>query len=266
VSAVEAAIRVMEDSPLFNAGKGASYNIAGFNELDACIMNGATLEAGGVGVVRHVRNPISLARLVMEKSEHVLMVGEGAEAFALEQGMTLVPPSYFYTERKWTSLQRRLQEQPPSGRRPDARGPDRDDPALFGTVGAAALDRHGNLAAGTSTGGREGKLPGRVGDSPIPGAGTWASNDSCAVSATGLGEYVMRVAGAKEISDRMVLGGRTVADAADAVRAKIAAMGGSVGIIAIDRRANVAMPFTGEGMYRACILADGKVVVKIYRE
>ena len=185
VAAVEAAIRVMEDSPLFNAGKGASYNRAGFNELDAAIMDGATLKAGAVAVVRHVRNPISLARLVMDRSPHVLMAGEGAEAFALEQGMPLVPPSYFYTEHKWRSLQLRLQQETPYGRAPVVKDAPDLDPALSGTVGAAALDRSGNLAAGTSTGGREGKLPGRVGDSPIIGAGTYASNESLAVSSTG---------------------------------------------------------------------------------
>jgi len=266
VAAVEAAIRVMEDSPLFNAGKGASYNRAGFNELDAAIMDGATLEAGAVAVVRHVRNPISLARLVMDRSPHVLMAGEGAEAFALEQGMPLVPPSYFYTEHKWRSLQLRLQQETPYGRAPVVKdAPDRD-PALSGTVGAAALDRSGNLAAGTSTGGREGKLPGRVGDSPIIGAGTYASNESLAVSSTGLGEFVLRLGSTKEASDLMTIGGKGVGEATEIVRAKIEKMGGSVGMVAIDRRGTIAMPFTGDGMYRAFALSDGKVTVQIYRD
>jgi L-asparaginase / beta-aspartyl-peptidase len=265
VSAVEAAIRVMEDSPLFNAGRGASFNRAGFNELDAAIMDGATLKAGAVAVVRKVRNPISLARLVMERSPHVLLAGEGAESFALEQGMALVPPSYFFTEHKWRSLQLRLQQETPYGQKPVIKGSDRD-PALFGTVGAAALDRAGNLAAGTSTGGREGKLPGRVGDSPIPGAGTYASNESLAVSSTGLGEYVLRLGSTKEASDHMVIGGKNVTEATEIVRAKLEKMGGSIGMVAIDRKGIVAMPFTGDGMYRAYVLSDGKPVVKIYRE
>lgn len=266
VAAVEAAIRVMEDSPLFNAGKGASYNRAGFNELDAAIMDGATLKAGAVAVVRRVRNPISLARLVMERSPHVLMAGEGAEVFALEQGMTLVPPSYFYTEHKWRSLQLRLQQETPYGQSPVIKKSSGDDPALMGTVGAAALDRSGNLAAGTSTGGREGKLPGRVGDSPIIGAGTYANNESLAVSSTGLGEYVLRLGATKEASDLMAIGGRSVGEATEIVRAKLEKMGGSIGMVAIDRHGTIATPFTGSGMYRAWALSDGTVTVKIYRD
>ncbi len=259
VSAVEAAIRVMEDSPLFNAGKGASFNRAGFHELDAAIMDGATLSAGAVGAVRHVRNPIGLARLVMERSPHVLMVGEGAEAFALEQGLPLTPASYFYTEHKWQSLQARLRREVEAAQVPPV------DRGLSGTVGAVALDRAGNLAAGTSTGGREGKLPGRLGDSPVLGAGTYASNEGCAVSCTGDGELVLRLCTAKEASDLIAFAGRTLVHAADAVVAKVAALGGSLGLVAIDRRGAVAMPFTGEGMYRGHAMGDGEVVVEIYR-
>ena len=266
IDAVEASVRVLEDDPCFNAGRGSTLNAEGLVELDAAIMDGATLKAGAVAVVRKVRNPISLARLVMDRSPHVLLAGEGAESFALEQGMPLVPPSYFFTEHKWRSLQLRLQQETPYGQKPVIkRGSDRD-PGLFGTVGAAALDRAGNLAAGTSTGGREGKLPGRVGDSPIPGAGTYASNESLAVSSTGLGEYVLRLGSTKEASDHMTIGGKSVTEATEIVRAKLEKMGGSIGMVAIDRKGVVAMPFSGDGMYRAYVLSDGKPVVKIYRE
>jgi L-asparaginase / beta-aspartyl-peptidase len=263
VAAVEAAIRVMEDSPLFNAGKGASFNRAGFNELDSAIMDGGTSKAAGVAAVRHVKNPISLARLVMERSPHVLMVGEGAENFALEQGMPLVPASYFFTERKWQSLRRRLDQGTEYGKSSALQA---EDAGTFGTVGAVALDMKGNLAAGTSTGGREGKLPGRVGDSPIVGAGTYANNRTLAVSSTGLGEYVMRVVAAKEMSDLMEMTGVPVEEATERVRRKIEEMGGSIGVVAIDAKGRIAMPFSGDGMYRGYARNGGAVTVKIYRE
>ena len=261
VSAVEAAVRVMEDSPLFNAGKGASFNRAGFNEHDASIMDGATLVAGAVGAVRHVRNPIGLARLVMERSPHVLMVGGGAEAFALEQGVALVAASYFFTEHKWQSLQARLEREREQERLAAAQ-----DAGLAGTVGAVALDRDGNLAAATSTGGREGKLPGRLGDSPVIGAGTYAANNSCAVSCTGDGELVLRLAAAKELSDLVALAGKSLSGAAEIVCAKVKALGGDIGLVAIDRLGRVATPFTGEGMYRAQALGEGPIVAGIYDE
>lgn len=269
VDAVEAAINVMEDSPLFNAGKGASFNRAGFQEMDSAIMEGRTLKAGGVGIVQHVRNPISLARRVMEKSPHVLMAAAGAEAFARAQGIALVPAHYFFTQRKWDSLQERLQLETPYGRtkEADSVGPDyaaAEDWKAFGTVGAVALDGWGNLAAGTSTGGREGKLPGRVGDSPIIGAGTYADNRTLAVSSTGLGEYVMRLVSAKDIADRMAYGGWPLARATQNAVDDVRRMGGSIGLVAVDAKGEVAMPYGGRGMYRGTIREDGAPEVRIY--
>lgn len=266
VSAVEAAIRVMEDSPLFNAGKGASYNRDGINQLDASIMDGRTLDAGAVGVVQRVRNPITLARRIMENSPHVMMADEGALEFAKSQGLDIVAPHYFYTERKWNSLQRRLKQGTEYGRRPEktASADDESDYAAFGTVGAAAMDKNGNLAAGTSTGGREGKLHGRIGDSPIIGAGTYANNETLAVSSTGLGEYVIRVVGTKMMSDLMEYKGLAVEEAARVVMKKIADMGGNISVIAVDKNGNITMPYSGEGMYRGYVREDGKTDVRIY--
>lgn len=264
VDAVEAAIRVMEDSPLFNAGKGASFTLAGTNELDASIMNGKTLRAGAVGAVKFVKNPISLAKLVMQRSPHVLLVGEGALAFAKEQGAEIRSADYFYTERQWTSLQRRLKEDVPYGGDLKEK---REDSDSFGTVGAVALDKNGNLAAGTSTGGRVKKRPGRVGDSPIIGASTYADNQTCAVSTTGLGENHLVLLTSKEISALIAYKGMTLEEAVDHVIMKeLVEIGGSGGAIAIDKNGNIAMSFTGEGMYRGFILDDGKAVVKIYKE
>ncbi len=268
MEAVEAAIRVMEDSPLFNAGKGASYTIAGTVELDASIMEGKTLKAGAVGAVKYVKNPISLARLVMEKSPHVLIAGEGATAFAQEQGVAWVSQDYFYTERKWNDLRERIRQNTPYGgsaKKDIIKEESKPKPEDYETVGAVALDKFGNLAAGTSTGGRMGKKPGRIGDSPIIGAGTYADNQTCAVSTTGLGEHHIRLLTAKEISALIAHKGMPLREAAnETVLQKLVAIGGSGGAIAMDRNGNVAMPFTGDGMYRGYILADGKVVVKIY--
>jgi beta-aspartyl-peptidase (threonine type) len=275
LDAVEAAIRVFEDSPLFNAGKGASFTSAGTNELDASIMNGKTLRAGAVGAVNFVKNPISLARLILEKTPHVLLVGEGALAFAKEQGAEIRSADYFYTERKWTSLQRRLKEDVPYGgelkeKREDADSSEKikeNNEDKFGTVGAVALDKNGNLAAGTSTGGRVKKRPGRVGDSPIIGASTYANNQTCAVSTTGLGENHLVLLTSKEISALIAYKGMALEEAVDYVIMKeLVEIGGSGGAIAIDKNGNVAMSFTGEGMYRGFILDDGKAVVKIYKE
>jgi beta-aspartyl-peptidase (threonine type) len=275
VDAVEAAIRVMEDSPLFNAGKGASFTSAGTNELDASIMNGKTLRAGAVGAVKFVKNPISLARLILEKTPHVLLVGEGALAFAKEQGVEIRSADYFYTERQWTSLQRRLKEDVPYGgelkeKRESADSSEKikeDNEDKFGTVGAVALDKNGNLAAGTSTGGRVKKRPGRVGDSPIIGASTYANNQTCAVSTTGLGENHLVLLTSKEISALIAYKGMALEEAVNYVITKeLVEIGGSGGAIAIDKNGNVAMSFTGEGMYRGFILDDGKAVVKIFKE
>jgi beta-aspartyl-peptidase (threonine type) len=275
IDAVEAAIRVFEDSPLFNAGKGASFTSAGTNEMDASIMNGKTLRAGAVGAVKFVKNPISLAKLVMQKTPHVLLVGEGALAYAREQGVEIASAEYFYTERQWESLQRRLKEDVPYGgelkeKREGADSSEKikeNNEDKFGTVGAVALDKDGNLAAGTSTGGRVKKRPGRVGDSPIIGASTYANNQTCAVSTTGLGEYHLVLLTSKEISALMAYKGMALKEAVDYVIMKeLVEIGGSGGAIAIDKNGNVAMSFTGEGMYRGFVLDDGKAVVKIYKE
>jgi beta-aspartyl-peptidase (threonine type) len=268
VEAVEAAIRVMEDLPLFNAGKGASFTSAGTHELDACIMNGKTLRAGGIGAVTQVRNPISLARLVMEETPHVLLVGEGALAFAREQGVVLMADDYFFTQRRWDDLQRRLREDVPYGASLESENtpsPSEGDGDHFGTVGAVALDQNGNLAAGTSTGGRIKKRPGRVGDSPIIGASTYANNSTCAVSTTGLGEKHMVLLTAKEISALVEHLSMPLQEAAElVVKHKLVDIGGSGGAIALDRDGNVAMPFTANGMYRGYAFDDGEVVVDIY--
>jgi beta-aspartyl-peptidase (threonine type) len=270
LDAVEAAIRIMEDSPLFNAGKGAVFTSEGTNELDSSIMDGRTLAAGSVAGLKHIKNPISLARMVMEKSPHVMMVGEGAEAFARQQGVAMMPPSYFYTERRWQELQRIKAEErqraapPKKSAQLDAHMLGED--GLHGTVGAVALDMAGNLAAGTSTGGIANKRFGRVGDSPIIGAGTYADNQTCAVSATGDGEYFIRAAVAHDISALVGYKGMSVADAANMVLDKVKRIGGTGGVIVLDREGNFTAPFNTAGMYRGHIGEDGKPVVEIYKD
>lgn len=270
LDAVEAAIRIMEDSPLFNAGKGAVFTNAGTNELDSAIMDGKTLRAGSVAGLKHIKNPISLARLVMEKSKHVMMVGDGAEAFAKEQGMELVPQSYFYTEARWQALQREKAAEEEKSRAPKDKKQERGhaDPVdhEYGTVGAVALDRDGNLAAGTSTGGISNKKFGRVGDSPIIGAGTYANNRTCGISATGDGEYFIRSVVAHDISALMEYRGLPLKAAADAVIEKVDKLGGKGGIIAIDKDGNIAYSFSSAGMYRARVGADGQPLVEIYKD
>jgi beta-aspartyl-peptidase (threonine type) len=265
LDAVVAVVRTLEDDTLFNAGKGAVFTNAGTNELDASIMDGRTLAAGAVAGVKHIRNPILLARLVMEKSPHVMMVGEGAEAFARSQGMTMVPQSYFWTKHRWDALQKARKEERISG---PAGSMSSLAPAegRYGTVGAVALDAQGNLAAATSTGGMTNKRWGRVGDAPIIGAGTYASNESCAVSATGSGEYFIRNTVAHDICARMMYRGIPLAQAADeVVMQRLVSQGGDGGVIAVDRRGNIAMPFNSEGMYRGFVGPDGEIVVKIFR-
>jgi L-asparaginase / beta-aspartyl-peptidase len=271
LNAVEAAIRILEDSPLFNAGKGAVFTAAGTNEMDAAIMDGATLKAGTVAGLKHIKNPISLARLVMEKSPHVMMTGEGAEAFAKQNGVEMVDEKYFFTEERWKQLQeakeKEKQEQNPSSNPERKPAPTTSGEQKFGTVGAVALDQAGNLAAGTSTGGMTNKKFGRVGDSPIIGAGTYANNLTCAVSATGAGEYFIRSVVAYDISALMEYKKLSLKDAADlVVMKKVANLGGSGGVIAIDRNGNIAMPFNTSGMYRGYVNADGKIVVEIYKD
>lgn len=259
LDAVEAAIRTMEDSPLFNAGKGAVFTSDGRNELDASIMDGTTRSAGAVAAVRHVRNPISLARRVMEASPHVLLAGEGAEEFALEQGIDLVPAGYFFTERRWRSLER-ARERTSSGtsRAPSA--------GALGTVGAVALDRDGHLAAGTSTGGMTNKRWGRIGDSPIVGAGTWADDGTCAVSGTGHGEFFIRNAVAHDVCAR-VRHGASLEEAARAVVLEILVEDGADGgIIALDPAGRFVMVMNTPGMYRGYRTADEGPVVAIYAD
>ena len=254
LDAVEAVVQRLEDDSLFNAGKGAVLNSEGKVELDASIMDGSTLKAGAVAALRHVKNPIRLARAVMEKSEHVFLIGEGAEKFAQEHGLELVDESYFFTEARWQSLQK-------------AKAKDLWEKEQHGTVGAVALDQYGNLAAATSTGGLTNKKFGRVGDSPIIGAGTYADNATCAVSATGHGEYFIRAVVAHDIASLMRYKGFSLQDAAaEVVLKKLTALGGTGGVIALDRYGNIAMPFNTAGMYRAFKVQGGKPFVAIYKD
>lgn len=268
VSAVEAAIKVMEDSPLFNAGKGAVFTHDGRNEMDASIMDGKGKAAGAVAGVTIVKNPISAARAVMEKSPHVMMMGRGADLFATQQGLEIVDPSYFWTERRWKDLQRELMEEEKGKKSSDKRLWDTTlSEHKFGTVGAVAVDQSGNIAAGTSTGGMTNKRFGRVGDSPIIGAGNYADNESCAVSGTGHGEYFIRYTVAHDIAALVKYKGLTVADAArEVVQRTLKNAGGEGGVIAIDRKGNFAMEFNSEGMYRGWIGQDGVPHVAIYGE
>jgi L-asparaginase / beta-aspartyl-peptidase len=264
VEAVEIAIRILEDSPLFNAGKGAVFTADGKNELDASIMEGKTLMAGSVAGLHHVKNPISLARAVMEKSPHVMMIGDGAEQFAKEQKIELVDEKYFFTQRRWDELQQmKKSERAKSGI--SMNGYSEPLAQTFGTVGAVALDKFGNIAAGTSTGGMTDKKYGRVGDSPIIGAGTYANNNTCGVSATGWGEYFIRLGVARDISSMIEYRALPVQQAADMVMKKVQALGGDGGVIAMDRFGNIGISFNSEGMYRAYINSEGKPVVEIYK-
>jgi beta-aspartyl-peptidase (threonine type) len=263
LDAVESAVRTLEDDPHFNAGKGAVFTSAGENELDAAIMDGKTLKAGAVASVRRVKNPISLARLVMEKSPHVMLDCAGAEAFAREQGVELVDPKYFFTQERWDAL-KRLQETAKKGGRTDQQKIIFDHDR-HGTVGAVALDAAGNLAAATSTGGMTNKRPGRIGDSPVVGAGTYANNATCAVSGTGDGEFFIRAVLGHEVSALMQYGGKTLESAAAGALKSVAELGGTGGLIAMDDSGNVAMPFNTEGMYRGRVDSSGKLIIEIYR-
>lgn len=274
MDAVEAAVRTMEDNPLFNAGKGAVFTNEGKNELDAAIMDGKTLAAGSVAGVTTIRNPITAARAVMEKSPHVMMTGKGAEKFAQQQGIEIVDPSYFYTEDRWKGLQRAKsedstkmqQDHTDTSKKVSLRQPENKD-YKYGTVGAVALDRHGNLAAATSTGGMTNKKFGRVGDAPIIGAGTYANNATVAISGTGWGEYFIRLVMAKSISDMMEFGKMKLKNAADEmIMKRLPALGGDGGLIAVDKNGNIAMPFCTEGMYRGYIKSDGKKEIRIYKD
>ena len=260
MDAVTAAITVLENDPTFNAGRGAVFTHDGKNELDASLMDGATLRAGAVAGVHTIKNPILLARAVMEHSPHVMMIGQGAEMFAAEQKIEQVDPSYFRTEKRWQQLQRALKEEAAGQAHADL-----ETAKHFGTVGAVALDAQGKLAAGTSTGGMTNKRYGRVGDSPIIGAGTWA-DARCAVSGTGWGEFYIRAAAAHEICARVRLDGQPLAKAADGViNRDIPKAGGDGGAIALGADGSVAFPFNTGGMYRGWIGADGVPHVAIYK-
>jgi beta-aspartyl-peptidase (threonine type) len=274
LDAVEAAIRLLEDSPLFNAGKGSVLTSAGTVEMDASIMDGKTLKAGAVTELKRIKNPISLARLVMEQTSHVLLAGEGAEAFAKEKGLDFMPPDYFITDRRIKELEREKEKErkkQQQGTTPKQTGRVTELAAPFegkyGTVGAVALDKQGNLAAGTSTGGKTNKRVGRVGDSPIIGAGNYANNRTCAVSGTGDGEYFMRLLVAYDVSALMEYKGMSVETAArTVVMEKLKGLGGDGGLIAIDRQGRITMPFNTPGMYRAYVAADGTAVIRIYQD
>ena len=269
LDAVETAIRIMEDSPLFNAGKGAVFTYEGRNELDASIMEGNEKRAGAVASVTTIKNPISAARAVMEKSPHVLMVGRGAEVFATKAGLEIVDPSYFWTLPRWKQIERRWREakEKRSAVDPKPRAPERNDERQWGTVGAVAVDAQGNLAAGTSTGGITGKMFGRVGDSPIIGAGTYADNAGCAVSCTGHGEYFIRYAVSHEISSLMKYKGMKVEQAIDQViNRALQQAGGEGGAIALDARGRCSAAYKTDGMYRGWITRDGKVETRLWDE
>lgn len=279
IDAVEAVIREMEDDPLFNAGRGAVFTAEGRNELDASIMDGRTRAAGSVAGLTRTRHPISAARAVMERSRHVMLIGEGAEAFARSQNLEEVDPSYFFTERRWQQLEENLRAnnlpvpQRPANAPPAPRAElTYPDDHQFGTVGVVALDSSGNIAAGTSTGGTTGKRWGRVGDAPIIGAGTYAQNGVCGVSATGTGEFFIRIGVARMICARMEFNGESAQEAADHVIAEVGATtnaagaAGDGGVIVLDGRGQAAWALNTPGMYRAQSSAGGEPVVQIFAD
>jgi isoaspartyl peptidase/L-asparaginase-like protein (Ntn-hydrolase superfamily) len=259
LDAVTQAVIALEDDALFNAGHGAVYTSAGKHELDAAVMDGAKREAGAVAGVLGPRNPVLAARAVLA-SEHVLLHGRGAEDFCRDHGVAFAPAAHCHTNRRWEALLAEMQ------RRRETAEDTRDDAAKHGTVGAVACDSHGHVAAATSTGGMTGKAPGRIGDCPIFGAGTWADDATCAVSATGHGEYFIRYAAAHEIASRMRYLGEGVDKAASLVVSELGAIGGSGGLIAVDAEGHVSLPFNSSGMYRGLIGVDGIARTAIYRE
>ncbi|MGC1205909.1 MAG: isoaspartyl peptidase/L-asparaginase [Flavobacteriaceae bacterium] len=264
LDAVEKTINVLEDSPLFNAGKGAVFTHEGTNEHDASIMDGSNLNAGASAGTKTVRNPINLARAVMEKSPHVMLSGNGAEVFATEQGIQIVDPSYFFTESRMKSLERvKASEKNEVASFYDENIKD----SKYGTVGCAALDIHGNLAAGTSTGGMTNKRWGRIGDAPIIGAGTYANNATCAVSSTGWGEFFIRGMVAHDISALMEYKGLSLKEAANLViQDKLTNLGGTGGIVAVDKDGNMVMEFNTPGMYRATMNDKGELYIGMYKD
>ena len=279
LDAITQTINVMEDSPLFNAGKGAVFTHEGRNELDASIMDGSNLNAGAVAGVRHIKNPINLARDVMQKSDHVMLYGIGAEEFAEGLGYKMMDTSYFYTQNRYESLKKVIEKESsfryiPSGTSGILAKLEKNNfedsyvkNSKFGTVGCAALDKYGNLAAGTSTGGMTNKRWNRIGDAPIIGAGTYANNATCAVSSTGWGEFFIRAVVAYDISALMEYKGMSLQEAAnEVIHKKVPALGGDGGIVAIDKDGNVSMEFNTAGMYRATMNSNGELVIGIYKE
>lgn len=261
LDAVEVAVRLLEDSPLFNAGKGSVFTAEGTHEMDAAIMNGENLKAGAVSLITGIKNPVSLARDIMDKSYHVFLAGEGAMQFAKSNGYTIESPDYFYDEvryKQWQGIKDSDNFQLDHSVKKDGK---------FGTVGAVACDQKGNIAAATSTGGMTNKKWGRVGDSPMIGAGTYANNNTCAVSCTGSGEYFIRGVVAYDVSCLMEHKGMSVEEASnEVINNRILKIQGDGGLIAIDTKGNIAMPFNTEGMYRACKTSNGKEVIAIYKE
>lgn len=269
LDAVQKTINVMEDSPLFNAGKGAVFTNAGTNEHDASIMDGKTLNAGASAGTTNVKNPINLARAIMDNSPHVMLAGKGAETFAKEQGLELVDPSYFYTEQRFNALQKIKETEKGEKAHDDKQA--FYDPFIkdskFGTVGCVALDKNGDLAAGTSTGGMANKRWGRIGDSPIIGAGTYANNETCAVSGTGWGEFFIRSVVAHDISALVEYKGLTLQEAAkEVIQKKVPELGGDGGIVALDKHGNMVAEFNTAGMYRATMNDKGELTIGIYKE
>ncbi len=253
LDAVTEAVAALEDDPLFNAGRGSVFTRVGTQEMDACVMDGTERRAGAVAGVFGPRNPVLAARAVMQRSRHVLLIGAGALAFCRDNGVAFCEPSYFRSEARWRELQRALEN-------PDG------EPPQYGTVGAVARDRRGNLAAATSTGGMTGKAPGRVGDTPIIGAGTYADNATCAVSATGHGEFFIRHGAAFAIAARLRHAGQSLDLAARTVIDELTAAGGSGGVVAVDRAGALALPFSTAGMYRGYVREGTAIHTAIYDE
>lgn len=271
--AVVATINTLEDSPLFNAGKGAVFAHNGRNELDASIMAGKTLEAGAVAGVTNIKNPINAARAVMDHSRHVLLTGKGAETFAANKGCETVPPSYFHTENRWKSLQRAINRDSRNDMNFNHSNPvnyeestEVEENHKFGTVGCVALDQEGNLVAGTSTGGLTNKQFGRVGDSPIIGAGTYCNNATAGISCTGTGEYFMRTMAAYRVSALMELQNLSLREAGQKVIDEIGAMGGDGGLIGLDHQGNITAVFNTPGMYRGTVEENGRITIGIFQD
>lgn len=268
--AVVKTIQVMEESPLFNAGKGAVFTNAGTNELDASFMDGKTLNAGAIAGVKDIKSPIEAARKVMTDSEHVMLSGEGASAFAKEKGLEIVEPGYFYTERRFKALERIRDREKSELDHNDKQAQFYESDiknAKFGTVGCVALDKDGNISAGTSTGGMTNKRWGRIGDAPIIGSGTYANNKTCGVSSTGWGEYFIRSQVAYDISAQMEYANKSLKEATtDVIQNKLTKLGGTGGVVALDKNGNMYFEFNTAGMYRASMDDKGNLVVKIYKE